>query len=114
MLLLVSKVKMSNNLKQLIPDSLKDTMIFESTDKIRIKVCILTWTGPHHVETKWHTVKTFSKNISQDEIEQSFKEILNSQRFVKLCTSCKQYYVNGHMIDGKLCHSCAEQAGYVF
>jgi hypothetical protein len=90
-----------------IPESLIDDLKIIRADKIRIKLCFVSWQSPSDPISNWRTVRALSNDLSDYEIQDCIDKIIHEGRYIKYCKECEQYYINGHMFDSNLCQSCA-------
>jgi hypothetical protein len=94
------------DIKQL-PKSLVDHLRVVRTDKIRIKLCFVSWPSPSDPVSNWRTIKALNGDLSDVEVQQYVDKIITQGRHIKLCKECYEYHVNEHMFDKDLCESCA-------
>ena len=78
------------NMKQL-PDSLVDYLRIEKTDKIRIKLCFISWPDPSVPVSSWRTIKTLNGDLLDIEVEHHVNKLIDQGRYIKLCKECVLY-----------------------
>ena len=72
-----------------------------------IKICYVTWDGPHTRETDWRVIEKLKLNTLDEEINYAIKEVIKNPKYFRECTECNQINMVGDMYDNTLCHGCA-------
>lgn len=97
-----------------LPADLSRSISIEKSDKTRIRIQRVEWQGAYDPVGHWFTARALHKEASQAEVEAAVWTIIHQGRYIKQCEVCQEYGVNGMLLAGELCFSCAQQQGYLF
>lgn len=94
---------------------LREFVKVESTDDaIVISIMQISWDGPHTPVSKWKKVRSLPATATEATIQHSLRQILEDQRYFRICPECSQRNPNGWMM-AEYCQSCGERNhGIVF
>ena len=99
---------MSNNDAQIIKEFIK----VEKTDVyVKILVKHISWSGPHEPHSEWMEEDTLPGKVSQSEIQDAVKRVLENGRHFGVCQECGERNPTGWMHNDRICQGCA-QANY--
>lgn len=83
------------------------TSVQHRPDGIAIRVCRITWTGPHTSKIHWHTVALLPLGSAESGVAVERRKLLDNPKYFSVCAECRERTPAGWMHDAAICQSCA-------
>jgi hypothetical protein len=88
---------------------IKECIKVEKTDLyVKILVEHTSWLRPHEPYSEWMEGETLPGKVSQSEIQDAVKRVIENHRHFRVCQECGDRKPTGWMHNDRICQGCAE------